>query len=69
MIRSAQRGRPGREVGEVEVVRQDSESSQIQVFDARTIDRETLGTSKVIRGRTMVFALSVPRVAQLDRVT
>jgi hypothetical protein len=41
----------------------------MQVFDARTIDWESVGREELTVMPQMVFALSTPHAVQFDRVT
>jgi hypothetical protein len=55
-------------VGEVAVEHKGSESSSIQVFEARTIDRESVRVSREAQAIQM-FAQTAPRAVKFDRVT
>jgi hypothetical protein len=54
----------------VAVVQQDSDASDVQMFDVRTLDRAGIGLMSVNQamGRS-VLALSASRAMQFDRVT
>jgi len=52
----------------VAVERKGTKSSSMQVFEARTIDRESVGISRGTQAIQM-FAQNAPRAVKFDRVT